>query len=53
MKLFIDARMLGNTGIGRYIQNIIEKIDRLFTMEEGIRETIKGIEIGILPAVRQ
>lgn len=29
MKLFIDARMLGNSGIGRYTQNIIEKIDPL------------------------
>ncbi|MBI5555105.1 MAG: glycosyltransferase family 4 protein [Elusimicrobia bacterium] len=29
MKLFIDARMLGNSGIGRYLQNIIEKMDPL------------------------
>lgn len=29
MKLFIDARMLGNSGIGRYTQNIIEKMDSL------------------------
>ncbi len=39
MKLFIDARMLGNTGIGRYIQNIIEKIDRL-APGENIKLTI-------------
>jgi glycosyltransferase involved in cell wall biosynthesis len=29
MKLLIDARMLGNYGIGRYTQNIIERIDPL------------------------
>lgn len=39
MKLFIDARMLGNSGIGRYTQNIIEKMDRL-APGEGIQPTV-------------
>jgi glycosyltransferase involved in cell wall biosynthesis len=34
MKLFIDARMLGNSGIGRYTQNIIENLDRLAANED-------------------
>ncbi|MDD5491402.1 MAG: glycosyltransferase family 1 protein [bacterium] len=34
MKLFIDARMLGNSGIGRYIQNISEKMDSLAPYED-------------------
>jgi glycosyltransferase involved in cell wall biosynthesis len=39
MKLFIDARMLGNSGIGRYTQNIIEKMDAL-APEIDIQSTI-------------
>ncbi len=34
MKLFIDARMLGNAGIGCYIQNIIKNIDQLASGED-------------------
>lgn len=33
MKLFIDGRMLGNSGIGRYTQNIVEKINGQYTSE--------------------
>ncbi|MDD5354416.1 MAG: glycosyltransferase family 1 protein, partial [bacterium] len=34
MRVFIDARMLGHTGIGRYVQNMIGNIDRLAPGED-------------------
>lgn len=39
MKLFIDALMISYSGVGRYVQNIIEKIDSI-SKETGIKLTV-------------